>query len=95
MLHRVLVHAHLEALSQTTGTALITMRLIHLALAVGTGLAGVLAVAADGALKESRAAVAGVDPVVFPGAVVAAHFAWRVVQDAACRERRIENGGIN
>lgn len=87
VLHRVLVHAHLEALPQAAGAALVAVCLVHLALAVGPRLARVLAIAADAALEEARTAVTRVDPVVLARAVVTAHFARRVVEDPAWRRR--------
>lgn len=83
MLNSILVHAHFEALSQATGSALVPVGLVHLALAVGACLAGVLAIPTDGAFEEASTAVAGVDSVVFTRAVVTAHFAGSVVEDPA------------
>lgn len=83
VLHCILVHAHLEALAQTAGAALVAVCLVHHAEALFLRLADVLAGATDAALEEARTAVAGIDAVVFAGAVVAANLAGYMVQDAA------------
>lgn len=83
VLHCILVHAHLEALAQTAGAALVAVCLVHHAEALFLGLADVLAGTTDAALEEARTAVAGIDAVVFAGAVIAANLAGYMVQDAA------------
>lgn len=45
---------------------------------LGARFTHVGSVSADAPLEEPRAAVTGVDTIVFPRAAVAAHFAWDV-----------------
>jgi hypothetical protein len=61
----VSVHAGLDALGESAGAALIPVGLINHAATLGFGLAGVLAISADRALKETSAAVARVNAVMF------------------------------
>lgn len=85
VLHCLPIHSHVEALSQPTRSTLIAMRLIHYTDAVGSGLAGVLSVPANGPLEEPGTSVARVNSIMFPRAVITAHFARRVVEDPTWR----------
>ena len=54
VLDGLLVHADVDAALEAARAALVAVRLVHEAGALGLGLADVLAIAADGALKETR-----------------------------------------
>ena len=68
----VFIHAHLQTLFESTGLALIAVRLVDDAMAT-SGLAPVDQPATDAALEESAASVAGQDSVVFAAATVTTH----------------------
>uniref|UniRef100_A0AAG5DIQ6 Uncharacterized protein n=1 Tax=Anopheles atroparvus TaxID=41427 RepID=A0AAG5DIQ6_ANOAO len=78
VLHRVLVHAHLEAFLEPAGAALVAVRLVHHARPVRLRLAHVLAAAADRPLEEPGAPIARVDTVVLARAVIAADLARHI-----------------
>ena len=89
VLHRLPVHADLQATAQPAAATLVPASLVHGA-SVSTlpdMLAGVLPASADGPLEESCAPVARKDAVVLAGAEVSAYLAWHVVQDTAGRAR--------
>lgn len=88
MLNGITIHSNLEALFESARSTLITMCFIDLAQPVALWLANILSVASDGALKESSAAVARVDPVVFARAVISTDLAWNIVQNSAWRKKK-------
>lgn len=83
MLHSVFVHVDFQALLQPAGPTLVPVRLVHRTAPLISRLADVGPVPPNAPLEETRAAVAGVHPIVLAGAAVPAHFAGDV-QNATC-----------
>ena len=59
------------------------MRFIDDTLAGLRGFADIFPGTAYGAFEEAGAAIASINAVMLAGAVIIAHFAWHVIQDAA------------
>lgn len=78
----ILVHASLDALGETTRSALVPMCLVDHAAALGLRLADVLSVPADRSLEETGAAVAGEYAVVLSRRMIPAYLARNVVQNS-------------
>jgi len=79
VLHCILVHAHLEALPQAAGSALVPVGLVHHTETLLLGLAHVLPGSPNAPLEESGTAITGIDAVVLAGTVISADFAGHMV----------------
>lgn len=90
VLDSVAVHAHFEALFETTRTALVAVSLIDLAQTIALRFAYVLTVAADGALEKSRTPIARINSIVFARGMIATNFAGNIVQNSTCKRRKNE-----
>ena len=88
----VFIHAHFEALLQPAGATLVSVNLVHGAVAFAVGCpTRVVSWSADTPLEKSTAAIACVDPVVLTRRAISADFTWNVQKSSGrkiCEEEK-------
>lgn len=85
MLNGIFVHANFEAFFQSTRTTLITMRFIHNTLALRFCFAHIITRSTYWTLEETSTSVTCKYPIVFARTMIAAHFAWHIIQNTTCK----------